>query len=40
MKSYNYRYIWDYITSSKTNTLLYNKATLLDLLDDNYLERS
>ena len=38
IKLYNYEYVRDYITFSKTNTLLYNKATLLDLLDNSYLE--
>jgi hypothetical protein len=39
-KLYNLRYIQDYITSSKIHNLLSNKATLLDPLDDSYLERS
>jgi hypothetical protein len=36
--SYNYRYIRDYITSSKTHASLSNKTTPLDLLDDSYSE--
>ena len=40
VKLYNYRYIQDYVTFSKTYTLLNNKATLLDLLDNSYLEQS
>jgi hypothetical protein len=38
IKLYNYRYIRDYITFNKTDALLKNKATLLDLLNDSYLE--
>jgi hypothetical protein len=38
--SYNYRYIRDYITSGKIHTSLNNEATLLDPLDNSYLERS
>ena len=40
IKLYNYRYIRDYITFSKTYTSLNNKATLLDLLDNSYSEQS
>ena len=39
-KLYNLRYIRDYITFSKIYNLLSNKVTLLDLLDDSYLEQS
>jgi hypothetical protein len=37
-KLYNYKYIRDYVTFSKTHALLSNKVTLLDLLDDSYLK--
>ena len=38
IKLLNYRYIRDYITFSKIYTLFKDKATLLDLLDNSYLE--
>jgi len=38
MKSHDFRYIRDYVTFSKIHDSLSNKATLLDLLDNNYLE--
>ena len=40
IKLYNLGYIRDYITFSKIHDLLSNKATLLDLLDNNYFEQS
>jgi hypothetical protein len=38
VKSYNLRHIRDYITFSNIYDSLSNKATLLDPLDDSYLE--
>jgi hypothetical protein len=37
-KLYDLGHIRDHVTSSKIHDLLSNKATLLDLLDDSYLE--
>ena len=39
-KSHDFGYIRDHVTSGKIHDLLSNKATLLDLLDDSYLEQS
>jgi hypothetical protein len=39
-KLYNLGYIRDYITFSNIHDSLSNKATLLDSLDDSYLEQS
>ena len=40
IKLYYLRYIRDYIIFGKIYDLLSNKATLLDLLDNSYLEQS
>ena len=39
-KSHDLGHVRDYMTSSKIHDLLSNEATLLDLLDDSYLEWS
>ena len=40
VKLYYLKYIRDYIIFSKIHDLLNNEATLLDLLDNSYLEQS